>query len=141
MSADHELAFPVLTPAQIDALRPSGHLRSVAAGEVLFQEGDRGFCFYVVVTGSIDIVESSSGEPKLVTVHGPGQFSGDVDMLSGRVALVTARVGAAGQLIEIDAASLRKAVADFPQIGEIILKAFLARRALLISGGLTAIAT
>ena len=139
MSADTELAFPVLTPAQVDALRGSGRLRSVVAGEVLFQEGDRGFCFYVVIAGSIDIVESSSGEPKLVTVHGPGQFTGDVDMLSGRVALVTARVGAAGQLIEIDAASLRKAVGDYPQIGEILVKAFLARRALLISGGLTGV--
>ena len=139
MSADTELAFPVLTPAQIDSLRGCGHLRSVAAGEVLFQEGDRGFCFYVVIVGSVEIVETSSGEPKLVTVHAQGQFTGDVDMLSGRVALVTARVGEAGQLLEIDAASLRKAVADFPQIGEIIVKAFLARRALLISGGLTGV--
>jgi thioredoxin reductase (NADPH) len=139
MSADTELAFPVLTPAQIDSLRGSGHLRSVTAGEVLFQEGDRGFCFYVVIAGSVEIVETSSGEPKLVTVHRQGQFSGDVDMLSGRVALVTARVGEAGQLLEIDAASLRKAVADSPQIGEILVKAFLARRALLISGGLTGV--
>jgi thioredoxin reductase (NADPH) len=139
MSADTELAFPVLTAAQIDSLRSCGHLRSAAAGEVLFQEGDRGFRFYVVIAGSVDIVETSSGEPKLVTVHGPGQFTGDVDLLSGRVALVTARVGADGELLEIDAASLRKAVADFPQLGEIILKAFLARRALLISGGLTGV--
>jgi thioredoxin reductase (NADPH) len=139
MSAETELAFPVLTPAQIDSLRGFGHVRDVAAGEVLFQAGDRGFCFYVVLSGSIEIVESSSGQPKLVVVHGPGQFSGDVDMLSGRAALVTGRVGDAGQLIEIDASSLRRAVAGSSQIGEILVRAFLARRALLLSGGFTGV--
>ena len=139
MSADSELAFPVLTPPQIEALRGCGTLRAVSAGEILFQEGDRGFCFYVVIAGSVEIVETSTGAAKLVTVHGPGQFSGDVDMLSGRAALVTARVAESGELIEIHAAALRKAVADFPQIGEIIVKAFLARRALLISGGFTGV--
>jgi len=139
MSAEAELAFPVLTPSQIDALRGSGRLRTVAAGEVLFQEGDRGFCFYVVIDATVEIVETSSGAAKLVVVHGPGQFTGDVDMLSGRVALVTARVGQPGQLLEINAAALRKAVADFPQLGEILVKAFLARRALLISGGITGV--
>ena len=57
MSAEHELAFPTLTPAQIEGLRKFGSERSVTAGQILFQEGDRGFCFYVVLDGSIEIIE------------------------------------------------------------------------------------
>ena len=139
MSAERELAFPVLSPSQIDALRPFGDLRRVAAGETLFQEGDRGFCFYVVIDGAIDIVEGSTGEPRLVVTHEAGQFTGDVDMLSGRVALVTGRMSRPGQLIEITAANLRRAVEELPQIGEVIVKAFLTRRTLLLSGGFTGV--
>lgn len=151
MSAEHELAFPTLTPAQIEGLRKFGSERSVTAGQILFQEGDRGFCFYVVLDGSIEIVDYSSGSPHdsargrpldtalgrphVIVVHGPGQFTGDVDLLSGRVALVTGRVGQDGRVLEITSESLRRAVADSPQLGELIVKAFLARRTLLLSGG------
>src|SRR5688572_23899871 len=139
MSAERELAFPTLSADEIDLLRPYGALRAVKAGDVLFQEGDRGFCFYVVVDAAIEILEHSAGEPRQITVHHPGAFTGDVDMLSGRAALVTGRVASPGHVIEINAASLRRAVEQHPQLGELLVRAFLARRALLLSGGVTGV--
>jgi CRP-like cAMP-binding protein len=73
MPSDHDIAFPRLSRAQIDALRRWGHVRAIAPGDVLFQEGDRGFSFYVVLEGAVEIVEQSRGTPREVTVHEPGE--------------------------------------------------------------------
>jgi thioredoxin reductase (NADPH) len=135
MPSEHDVAFPRLSGAQVDALRPWGRVRPIAPGEVLFQEGDRGFSFYVVLEGAVEIVEQSGGTPREVTVHEPGEFTGDVDTLSGRAALVTGRATARGEVLELTAAALRQAVDALPEIGEIVLKAFLTRRTLLLSDG------
>jgi thioredoxin reductase (NADPH) len=135
MSSDRDLAFPRLSQPQIDALRRWGKVRPVARGDVLFKEGDRGFCFYVILEGAIEIIEQSRGTPHQVTVHEPGEFAGDVDTLSGRAALVTARATAAGEVLELTADALREAVEALPEVGEIVLKAFLTRRTLLLSEG------
>jgi thioredoxin reductase (NADPH) len=132
---ENDIAFPRLTRTQIATLRPRGHLRAVRAGDVLFAEGDRGFSFYVVISGAVEILERSRGRPNTVVVHQPQEFTGDVDMLSGRAALVMARVAADGEVLEISASALRQAVDEWPELGEIIVKAFLMRRSLLLSGG------
>jgi len=106
MPSEHDVAFPRLSRHQIDALRRWGHVRPVLPGDVLFREGDRGFSFYVVLEGAIEIVEESRGTPHQVTVHEPGEFTGDVDTLSGRAALVTARATAPGEVLELTAADL-----------------------------------
>jgi len=93
-------------------------VRPIAAGDVLFQEGDRGFSFYVVLDGAVEIVEQSRGTSREVTVHEPGEFTGDVDTLSGRASLVTGRATAPGEVLELTAAALRQAVDALPEIGE-----------------------
>src|SRR5258708_962386 len=135
MASEHDIAFPRLNRPQIDALRPWGRVRPIAPGDVLFQEGDRGFPFYIVLDGAVEIVEQSGGTSREVTVHEPGEFTGDVDTLSGRASLVTGRATAPGEVLELTAAALRQAVDALPEIGETVLKAFLTRRTLLLSDG------
>src|ERR1700680_860114 len=135
MPSERETAFPQLTDAEIDLLRPGGRVRDVKAGDVLFAEGDRGFSFYVVLAGAVEIIEHSRGVAHTVTVHEARAFTGDVDMLTGRVALVTGLVARDGQVLELSAAALRQAVDENPELGDIILKAFLTRRTLLLGEG------
>src|SRR6266436_5658216 len=135
MPSEHDIAFPRLSRAQIDTLRPWGRVRPIAPGDLLFQEGDRGFSFYVVLDGAVEIVEQSRGTSREVTVHEPGEFTGDVDTLSGRASLVTGRATARGEVLELMAAALRQAVDALPEIGETVWKAFLTRRTLLLSDG------
>src|SRR6266853_1125407 len=123
MPSEHDIAFPRLSRTQIDALRPWGRVRTIAPGDVLFQEGDRGFSFYVVLDGAVEIVEQSGGTSR------------EVDTLSGRASLVTGRATARGEVLELTAAALRQAVDALPEIGETVLKAFLTRRTLLLSDG------
>src|SRR5919106_3726514 len=128
MATDKDIAFPVLERPDIEALAERGREREVRAGETLFSEGSREFPFFVVLDGAIEIVEHSRGTPHTVVVHQPGEFTGDVDMLSGRAALVEARTTQDGRLIELSAAELRRAVEELPDLGETLMKAFLMRR-------------
>ena len=72
-----ELAFPVLDEQQIERLRIIGAPRIAEDGETLIAEGERGFDFYVVVSGSVEILEHSGGSPTTVTIHKAGEFTGD----------------------------------------------------------------
>jgi thioredoxin reductase (NADPH) len=134
-TSDHETAFPKLTEAQIAALMPRGRVRRVREGEVLWEEGDRGFGFFVVLAGEMDIVDLTGETPQRVTVHVPGEFSGDVDMLSGRASLVRAIMLSDGEVLELDVDSLRRVVKELPEISEVLLAAFLMRRSLLVGAG------
>jgi thioredoxin reductase (NADPH) len=129
------VAFPRLSPDEIDSLRGFGDERAAAAGEILFAEGDRDFCFFVILDGAVEIVEHSSGVERQVVMHEAGEFTGDVDMLTGRAALVTARSAREGRVLRLDSHALRDAVKSLPEVGEKILKAFLQRRALLLQTG------
>jgi thioredoxin reductase (NADPH) len=135
MPTEEEIAFPTLGSSDLAAMTRRGHLRAVQAGDILFAEGDRNFCFYVVVEGAVAIVEHSSDVERLIRMHLPGEFTGDVDMLSGRAALVTARVDKDGSVIEMNTDELRRTVDEIPELGERIVKAFLLRRTLLLSEG------
>jgi thioredoxin reductase (NADPH) len=135
VSTDQEVAFPQLDAAQVDALLPWGQVRAVAAGEALWRAGERGFGFFVVLTGSVEIVDPSGDVPQRVTVHQPGEFTGDVDVLTGRVSLVEGRMLEAGEVLEIAPDSLRHVVGEMPEISDVLLRAFLMRRTLLLEQG------
>jgi thioredoxin reductase (NADPH) len=132
MANDHDVAFPTLSPKDVEALTARGRPRQVRAGEILFAEGERNRSFFVVVEGSIEIIGHSKGVVQTVAVHHPGAFTCDIDMLSGRAILVTGRAGEDGRVVELSNSELRRAVEELPELGETVVKAFLMRRALLI---------
>ena len=135
MTTDLDVAFPVLTEKDLAALRPRGKVRPVSAGEVLYAEGDRSNSFFVVLDGAVQAAESSRGTPHVLTTHRPGQFTGDVDVLSGRAILVTGSVVEDGSVLQLSTADLRRAVDELPDLGEKIVKAFLMRRTLVLADG------
>lgn len=135
MATDQDVAFPILAEEDLAALETRGRRRDVRAGEVLFRAGERGFSFYVVLDGAIDIVDTSREDEPLITTHRASQFTGDVDMLTGRIAVVTARAAEDSRLLELSADQLRLAVDQVPRLTDIIVRAFLMRRQLLLGSG------
>jgi thioredoxin reductase (NADPH) len=127
--------FPILTPAQIARIAAHGKRRPVRSGEVLFEAGAENVPFFVVARGQIEIAQPSRGAETLIAVHGPGQFTGEVQMLSGRRALVLARASTAGEVIELDRGRLLALVQTDSELSEIILRAFILRRVELIAHG------
>lgn len=125
--------FPKLTAAQIDRLRAFGRCRKVHAGEILFEQGQSDRGFFVLISGSIEVVIPSGDHEAPITVHEPGEFTGELDMLSGRRSMVRGRARVASEVIEIERANVRRIVQTDPELSEILLKAFLRRRTELIA--------
>src|SRR6478672_2086859 len=135
MPTDLEIAFPVLSAKELAALETRGHARDVRAGEVLYSAGDTVVRFFVVLEGEIEVTDLTDDGPRTMATVGPGQFTGELSTISGRAALVTARVSRPGRLLELDGPELIRAVDELPDVGEAIVKAFLTRRDLLLGAG------
>ena len=130
-----ERIFPKLIPDQIRRVAAQGHIRSVQPGEVLIEQGDRAVPFFVVITGEVEIVRPFGASEALVTVHGSNEFTGEVNMLSGRRSLVRARVTKAGKVIELNQEQMQNLIQTDAELGEILMRAFIPRRVELIAAG------
>jgi thioredoxin reductase (NADPH) len=128
--------FPILTEAQINRLLPHGKVRKVEAGEILFDLGDTNIPFFVVLSGSLEIVQPDlKGERLIVTHDAHGNFTGELTMISGRRTLVRGRVKEPGEFLEISAEELRSVIAKDVELSEILMRAFILRRLALINAG------
>ncbi len=125
--------FPKLTAAQIARLASLGSRRAVAEGEVVVDQGASRRSLFVVLKGRLDVVSPTRDGENHITVHEPGQFTGEVNMLAGRPSLVRTRAAEASELLEIDPATLRHIVQTDTELSEIFLRAFLRRRSTLIA--------
>jgi thioredoxin reductase (NADPH) len=128
--------FPRLTDAQVARVASHGRRRTVAAGEVLFAQGQATAGIHVVIRGALEIVRPGMAGEDLVTVHHAGQFTGEVNVLSGGRALVTGRMREAGEVVAIDGECLRRVVQGDTEISDILMRAFILRRVALFSKGL-----
>jgi len=129
-------AFPTLNEAQIARIATHGRSRKVERGEVLVKAGARNASFFVVVSGHLEIVRLSDGVETVIVTHKPGQVSGELNALSGRRAVFAIRAGQAGEVIELDHEQLLEIVQTDANLSEILMRAFLLRRARLVAAGI-----
>ena len=128
-------AFPSLTPAQIARIRPLAKQRPVRAGEIVFEPGDTKVPFFVLLSGRMEIVQPGLAGEQPVAAHGPGEFTGELTMISGRRSLVRGRITEAGELLELDGDGLRSLISRDAELSEIFMRAFILRRLELINRG------
>jgi thioredoxin reductase (NADPH) len=128
-------AFPRLTDEQIEALSRYGIRRPTRAGEVLFREGDGSCDFFVVLEGLVAAVEGFGREERVIGVHGPGRFLGELSLLTGQAVFVTAVVREPGEVLVVTVDRLRELVSQDLVLGDLILRAYLIRRSMLIDLG------
>jgi thioredoxin reductase (NADPH) len=128
--------FPVLTAAQINRIRALGRLRNVERGEILFKPNDIGVPFFVLLSGSLEIIQPQLTGERLITTHESGSFTGELSMISGQRCLALGRVRNAGEFLEVGAEGLRALVARDAELSEIIMRAFILRRLALITNRL-----
>jgi thioredoxin reductase (NADPH) len=128
--------FPVLTEGQINRIRVLGKLRKVEHAEILFKPNDIGVPFFVLLSGSLEIVQLQLTGERLITTHESGSFTGELSMISGQKCLVLGRVSKAGEFLEVSPEGLRTLVARDAELSEIIMRAFILRRLALITNRL-----
>jgi len=139
VAAETDDAFRQLNDAELAALRPLGVRRAVSAGEYLYREGDAGYDFYVVLTGAVEIVVNTDGKERVIARHSPGRFLGELNLLTGQRVFVSARVAEAGDVLVVPRDAFRRLIATDASLSDKILAAFLARRAILLTGASSAI--
>ncbi len=128
-------AFPTLSEKQIAAIAQFATRRHFRDGDSLFQAGTSRGAFFVILSGAVEIVDNSGGQPRSVVTHLPGQFTGDIDILSRRRTVVSGIARADTDALEVAPADIRRIISDDPGMGEIILQAFIARREQLLESG------
>jgi thioredoxin reductase (NADPH) len=131
-----EKAFPTLTTEQLVRLRSYGSPQDVAAGDTLFQAGDSSIDFVVIEEGTVDIVRPPTHErpEEIVASFGAGKFLGELTLLTGQVAFLTARVVTTGRIHRISPKRFRQLMDAEPELSDLLLRAFIARRLILRAG-------
>ena len=133
-----DLAFPTLSDEEMGMVRELGKRRVCAEGEVVFRAGDADIDFYVVESGRLDILNPTDGDA-LVKSHGPGEFAGDIDLLTRRPVIVKAVARGETSLVRIPGAKLRAMLNTVPRLSEKLRVAFQVRRELLSQAGVLGI--
>jgi thioredoxin reductase (NADPH) len=128
----HHQAFPSLDQEQFELLSRYGERQRFAAGEVLYQIGDRHVPMYVVMSGEIEMSRNSALASQVLGVFGPGMFTGEVGTLAGRGATATARAFSDCELLVIDETGLRTLVISEAALSETIMRAYILRRVAFI---------
>jgi thioredoxin reductase (NADPH) len=92
--------------------------------------------FFVVTAGNIEIVRPARGTEEVVAVCGPGRFTGEVNMLSGRRGFLRIRASASGEVIAVEREHLLALVQTDSELSDILMRAFILRRVELIARGI-----
>src|SRR6516164_2939864 len=128
-----ERLFPKLTPAQVARVAAHGRRRPTTRGEMLLDLGDRIVPFFVVVSGEIQVLQLSGSTERLIVSHGPGSFSGEANLISGRPSMARLRIGEPGEVLELTRDQLLALVQTDAELSEILMRAFILRRLELIA--------
>jgi thioredoxin reductase (NADPH) len=126
--------FPRLTPVQIARLTSHGRKIATQRGQILAEPGAR-LPMYVVLSGSIEVLQPTLAGETLIVLHSQGSFSGDVGTLRGISSVVRMRVRDAGEVLAIDNADLRSIVQTDSQLSELFMRAYILRRVALMTAG------
>jgi thioredoxin reductase (NADPH) len=129
------VAFPKLTEAELERLAGLATICTFEDGEAIFQAGQRGMPFYVVDSGGIAIVDESTDESRTIVVHGPGEFTGDVSLLTDRPAAVSAYARGTVRAYCVSQSELRRVIQEVPDLSDKLLEAFQTRRMMLERSG------
>jgi thioredoxin reductase (NADPH) len=127
---------PRLRTDQIEILKRYGQARKTEVGDVLFRAGDTENDFVVVLEGEVKVGDDFPSEWRTIGTFQEGRFLGELNMLTGQAMYLTGVVSEAGEVLSITRERLKEVVTEEPNISDIILRAFLARRSYMVKEGL-----
>ena len=126
-------AFPVLDDDQFARMAAYGSRHEAAPGEILYDVGDENCDLILIESATAEVVRTptATAPEELFLTAGPGQFLGEMNLLTGQTRILSARVAAPGAIHRVDAESFRRLMAQDTELSDLLLRAFLARRLLL----------
>lgn len=135
-SADAIAAHPMLSASQMARLAAYGDTISVIAGESVFASGDPSPDLILVHDGGVDVVQPKTMliDETVLDSFGPGEFIGELNLLTGQRIFLQGRVTKAGVVTRVNAAGFRRVMAEDPELSDLMLRAFISRRRFLKGG-------
>jgi thioredoxin reductase (NADPH) len=134
-----DLATFVRTPlseAHVARLREIGTEVGFAPGEVMVAFGSPAQSFFYLLQGEAIAIDEVSGQQYGDARLGPTQFTGEMSLLTGAASMLTNRAVTPVTAIRVPRAALLRAMADLPEMGDIIITVLAARRRRLIESGM-----
>ena len=121
---------PAFTPEQWTRMIAFGTPQDTVVGEYLFRSGDPAYDLILVDSGEVEVVRDSLGwvEEETIALMGPRSFVGELGLLNGQGAFLSARVGQAGTVYRVTRADLRRLMAEDDELSDIVLHALWGRR-------------
>lgn len=132
-------AFPVLNDEMLKVLEPCFEVKSFKAGEDVIAAGTKGYDCFFVLSGTLQVLDVSSYEPVEIVVHSKGEFTGDIDMLTGRPSVVSIIAQTDVRCLKLPADKLPELMICQPSVGDVMVKAFIRRRTLLLESGFSGV--
>jgi thioredoxin reductase (NADPH) len=123
-----DLGKRVLSSSQLELLRANGEERTADVGDTLWQIGEETYPFIAVLEGEAAILDRAGRE---LVRHGASGFLGEISLLSGQTALVTAVVTQPMRYIAVDREPLKQLLFDDSSLSDLLLTAFVERREML----------
>lgn len=117
-----------LADDHIAALRATGQERFYPKGSMVVRQGDPITCFTFVEEGEIEVVDAYTGERASPSALGPGQYVGEISFLSGGVSILPMRAACDTRVIEVERQAMLTLMAQIPEMSDIIIGVFAARR-------------
>jgi thioredoxin reductase (NADPH) len=127
-------AFPVLSPSQLAEISAFGTEQQTSAGQLLFRAGDASNDLFVILEGHAEIVTVDTPDAPVIASYGPGEFAGELNLLTGQRRYVNCRVTVAGRVLVIAQTEFRRLMSERPALAGTIFNALLARREVLRTG-------
>ena len=127
---------PVLDAAELAVLRGYGTERDVRVGDLLFADGDENYDLIVLLTGTADIVKDHGhADASVIASYGPSQFLGEIGVLTGQRAFLSAVATSPGRVLAVPVEQLRRVMAHEPALSDLLLRTLLQRHSILLRQG------
>src|SRR6201996_8360767 len=127
---DDEVVFPRLSEAKLKWLeKKGGERRAFEEGDVLYEHAVREAPFFVLLSGKVEFVDRKPGKDVHVAAAPAGTYIGDIAASTGEPTISAAVAVEPTEALEFEREALREMVADWPEVGEMIFRTLLARRA------------
>src|SRR6266536_307285 len=127
--------YPRLSGQQLAAVAAYAERRPMRRGEVLYDQGEEGYDFILVLDGLVAVLGGYGGEQHLAGVHGQRRFLGELSLLTGQGAVLAAVVLEPGEVLAVPPERVRELFSRHPGLGDLVLRSYLLRRALAIEDG------
>lgn len=120
--------FEGMSPEERDELRSMMTQTTLRRGETLFNEGDNGDRFYVLLSGKVKLGHTSpDGRENLLAVLGPGEIVGELTLFDPGPRSTTATAVAPTDLLYLDHSQLMAFIDSHPQLAKDMLRALAQR--------------